>query len=504
MKQPYSLFAVAVLFSVAVGSFAVPQAYAATPTLSLSVTSGDNVQVSVNGDPNMSIVLYYNIGSASGQRVTTLGTTNGSGTFSTIMSTSAYSISAGTTAYVVVNNQTSAVASWPATSSSGGTSALTFSPQNLSVSAGGNQITTIYGGDGIYTISSNTNPSAASLNLSGSSLTVNGLATGNASITVCDIATSCGTLYVTVGGSSTGGSSTSGNLSFIPSNPSLAVGQIVTVNISGGSGYFVTGSSNPSVASWNLSGSGITISGLVNGTASITVCSSANGCSPLTVTVGASNTSQAVTFSTTNPTLTVGQTLSVALAGGSSYFISSNPIPNIVQSSVNGSSLSLYGQSSGSGSLTVCATAGGCGTLYVTVTSQPTVVQSSSGDALLATIQSVQSQLAQILTQIQTMANTLTQLASSITPSTPSAQTSAGSGTASSYIFTELLNLGSQGAEVTALQGRLSALGLYSGPITGYFGPLTGTAVKKYQTAHGLDPKGYVGPETRAVLNSGK
>jgi peptidoglycan hydrolase-like protein with peptidoglycan-binding domain len=46
--------------------------------------------------------------------------------------------------------------------------------------------------------------------------------------------------------------------------------------------------------------------------------------------------------------------------------------------------------------------------------------------------------------------------------------------------------------------------GLYSGPVTGYFGPLTKAAVVKFQGLHGIKPQsGFVGPLTRAVLNQG-
>jgi peptidoglycan/xylan/chitin deacetylase (PgdA/CDA1 family) len=72
---------------------------------------------------------------------------------------------------------------------------------------------------------------------------------------------------------------------------------------------------------------------------------------------------------------------------------------------------------------------------------------------------------------------------------------------ASRYNFTRTLILGSRGDEVMELQKRLATEGLYTGPVTGYFGPLTETAVKAYQTKNGLDPAGIVGPKTRAVLN---
>jgi len=39
------------------------------------------------------------------------------------------------------------------------------------------------------------------------------------------------------------------------------------------------------------------------------------------------------------------------------------------------------------------------------------------------------------------------------------------------------------------------------GLITGYYGPLTAAAVRKFQSAHGIDQVGVVGPITRARLN---
>jgi len=75
---------------------------------------------------------------------------------------------------------------------------------------------------------------------------------------------------------------------------------------------------------------------------------------------------------------------------------------------------------------------------------------------------------------------------------------------ASSYQFNNFLGVGSSGADVTALQQRLTADELYTGPITGYYGTLTEAAVEKYQAAHDIDVKGYVGPGTRAALNEGE
>ncbi len=72
------------------------------------------------------------------------------------------------------------------------------------------------------------------------------------------------------------------------------------------------------------------------------------------------------------------------------------------------------------------------------------------------------------------------------------------------YRFTLPLKIGSLGAEVTALQNRLTSEGVYSGPITGKFGAQTEAAVKKYQKLHGLSQLGSVGPGTRTALNAGQ
>lgn len=85
--------------------------------------------------------------------------------------------------------------------------------------------------------------------------------------------------------------------------------------------------------------------------------------------------------------------------------------------------------------------------------------------------------------------------------STPAAQT-AVTAPASTFVFEHFMGLGDDDAtQVTALQNRLTLLGYYSGPITGYFGPATEAAVKLFQKAKGLPETGYVASNTRAALN---
>lgn len=67
--------------------------------------------------------------------------------------------------------------------------------------------------------------------------------------------------------------------------------------------------------------------------------------------------------------------------------------------------------------------------------------------------------------------------------------------------FTRELKLGASGADVTALQNRLKTEGVYTSPITGYFGKMTQAALKKFQTKYGIPAVGAAGPRTLQVLN---
>ncbi len=62
---------------------------------------------------------------------------------------------------------------------------------------------------------------------------------------------------------------------------------------------------------------------------------------------------------------------------------------------------------------------------------------------------------------------------------------------------------GDKGSAVTALQQRLYELGYYTyGTITGYYGPVTKNAVKRFQLTNGLMADGIAGQDTLELLNS--
>lgn len=62
---------------------------------------------------------------------------------------------------------------------------------------------------------------------------------------------------------------------------------------------------------------------------------------------------------------------------------------------------------------------------------------------------------------------------------------------------------GDRSSDVVQLQKRLSELGYFSGPTTGYFGTVTADALKEFQAQNGLSVDAKAGKNTREVLYSG-
>ena len=69
--------------------------------------------------------------------------------------------------------------------------------------------------------------------------------------------------------------------------------------------------------------------------------------------------------------------------------------------------------------------------------------------------------------------------------------------------ITKTLKMGSENSEVKALQKALAQdKTIYpEGKATGYYGPATQRAIIRFQKKYGIDPVGFVGPQTRKKLN---
>jgi len=375
---------------------AASHAFAMSPTLSLANEGGNSIEMTVYGDPNSSVILDYQTTYSGVEGAGILGYTNTSGYFTTTLSTSAYNFGSGTEVYVIVDGQQSSSTVWPTSSiyntynynngysTSYGT--LTLSQTTVNLSIGQSTSITAYNNGGIYNtynnvgtgslyVSTNSNPSVATVTAYGNELTIIGDAYGSTTVNVCSAGSVCSVLYITVNSGTYYNNNNYYNyqyqtsaITFSQTSLTLAVGQTTTMSVYGGSGtnYYI--SSTAGIVQSTLNGNILTLYGLSPGSESLQVCSTYEGnlCGSLYVTVsgnGINQTTQQLSLSSTNLQLTAGQTESVAIYGDSSYpnytseyYISSNSNPSVTTATINGNILTVYGNSVGSGSdvITVC------------------------------------------------------------------------------------------------------------------------------------------------------
>lgn len=270
-----------------------------------------------------------------------------------------------TTATICKQGTTNACASIYITVQTSGATVLTFSQSSVTIAPGQSVPINIYGGTGYYMIQNNSNSSLIQTSINGSAinLSVNSSA-GSGSVTVCSTNnSSCGIINVTAGTTS------SSAISFSQQNVTLSVGQSTNVSITGGSTstYYISNNSNPNILQATISGNTLFLTGNVNGSSSVTVCSSIGSCGIVNVAVNYVSTGGKIALSQTYLNLLVGQTLSVTITGGTAPYntpISSN---SIYTASISGNVLSVYGRGAGSGIVDVCSAEGGCIILNVTV-----------------------------------------------------------------------------------------------------------------------------------------
>lgn len=492
-----------------------------------SIISGQNMQITITGGNG-----FYQVQNNSNSNI--IGTSlNGP-----ILTLYANGTTGSTTIAICSTdmNACGTVTASIGTYTSSGTG-LSLSQAYPTITTGQTQIINISGGYGTYYISSNSNTNVVQTYLATSTITLYGNTTGNSTIIVCAPSGSCGTITASVV------SSYGGAVTLSQSSLSLSTGQVSSVSITGGTTPYSIIQNNDGKAQYSLSGGTVTVTGISAGSSSATICSAGGACVTLTVAVvGASSTISGVqpAFSQNNLTINTNQTTAVSLSGGGGYYISNNSNQNILSASISGNSLVASGITVGSVNITVCQTGGQCNTLYATVSnSTPATVSSvpvtfsktsvvvdvrgisnvdisgGSGSGYYISYNSNSNSIGTYITGSSLIvtgkakgSGTLSICSSgsicgsiSVTVNEVVSKTISPSLGNSSFKFTKPLKSGMSGTEVTELQKKLKKEGIYSGPITGYYGNLTVLAVKKFQKIHSLAQLGSVGPSTRIDLN---
>jgi hypothetical protein len=380
-------------------------------------------------------------------------------------------------------------------SSGSSSTGISFSPSGTITVGVGQSQTVAISGSGNYYISSNSASGFVSANLSGSILTLGGVNSGSSNITICSSggnSSTCGTVIVDVtqSNTSTVTTTTTTPLTFSQSNATLSVGQSEAVAIYGGEGgYYISSNSAPSSVSANINGNNVNVIGLAFGGDNINVCSINGQCGIVYVYVSSTGVAATtVTSTTVAPELT---SFSISsndadnnfIGAGNAFTItfSANQSINIPSVTVAGAAAVVNGSGNGPYTATYSMTGNESFPIPVAITFSNPAGSASSAYFWIG--------------------NSATAPSTATTPA--STVSSSDTSSASSPTFTEYLYNGSTGPQVTALQQRLTADGVYSGPITGTFGDLTEAAVKLYQKNHDIEQLGVVGPATRGLLNEG-
>lgn len=230
-----------------------------------------------------------------------------------------------------------------------------------------------------------TNTNVANAWVSGNTLTVQGISSGNSQIGVCSTNQQCAYINVTVSGFNN--PNQNGLITFSQSSVVLNVGQSISVSIFNNfnqfnNSYYISSNSNNSIVSASISGNTLNLLGLTAGSTSIVVCNSFNStnCGTLFVTVNG-NMSGNVVLSQNTITMTIGQSAFITAynsTGGNflnSVYIASNTNSSVAFAAVNsGNQIGINAVGFGTTSINICSNLSGqfnnqCATLVVTVNS---------------------------------------------------------------------------------------------------------------------------------------
>ena len=193
---------------------------------------------------------------------------------------------------------------------------------------------TVLTGSPDYTVASS-DDTVATASVSNDIVTITGVAAGTAIITVSDSNSDTTTIAVIVGS----------GFSVDPSSVTISTGETATATISDNTGFYTASSSDPSIATVSISGTTVAITGVSQGSATITVQNSAGFTSTISVTVDVS------LFVTVELGLTESEI--VSLAGGSGFYQVNIADASIATVSLVGDNATITGLGAGKTMITI-------------------------------------------------------------------------------------------------------------------------------------------------------
>jgi hypothetical protein len=260
-----------------------------------------------------------------------------------------------------------------------GTSNTIFSTAASTISLAVNTTNTykVGGGTTIYSVGSS-NTSVATAVITGNDLIITGVSNGSATVIVRDNTTGSLSIDVTVG--------TATAIPLFTSAPSDIVVQPGTTPVylvSGGKAPYLASSSNNSVMNATISGSSLSLSGLIVGSAKILVTDALGATVTINAVVG---TGAVLPLFTTAPgavTLAIGDTASYTINGGSTPYVVSSGNPNVATTVLVGTTgFSITGAKVGNAAILVTDSKGATVTVNASITATAsTPIDILPGDA---------------------------------------------------------------------------------------------------------------------------
>ena len=170
-----------------------------------------------------------------------------------------------------------------------------------------------------------------------------------------------------------------------PTSLNLAPGDTSTATISGGTSPYTVSSSNPSAATATVSGDTVTVSGIADGSTTITISDSASSSVIISVMVAT-----ALVVNPESLEIPAGGVGTATISGGTSPYTVSSSNPSAATATVSDDTVTVSGVSYGTTTITITDDVDNSVTISVTVTSplaaDPTVVDLDPGDTATVTI----------------------------------------------------------------------------------------------------------------------
>ena len=242
-------------------------------------------------------------------------------------------------------------------------------PEAVTVSLSTATSYAISGGVGPYTASSS-NAAVALASVNGTSLSIAGLVTGVAQVSIFDALGETKVVNVTVG---------SGNSAFalfttVPGTVTLGVADKPVYTIGGGTAPYTASSTNVGLVKATVSGTSLTLEGVAAGTAQIQIFDATGTSRSATVTVGSGSPAVAL-FMTAPSAVTVAPsaTANYTIGGGTGSYTASTSNAASASVIVVGSNLSVIGGVAGIAQVTVFDTSGASVSTVVTVSTGGTI-----------------------------------------------------------------------------------------------------------------------------------